>query len=919
MKKLFIFEGFSLVEMLMALLVASLLLAALVPVMTRRMNENMHITGDMTLKGEYEIEEIAFGDSKYCPKIINDANGNPLYCEGEYVVKEGVSNITVTAIGAGGGGGTAPTAGFIKYTNAGSTNTFTVPAMVSEIESTLIGGAPGGNPPDDFQDYRIFKNPGAPTPKYDGINNAPSAKVIETKSDGSYTWSPSDFSLFKGQKMIVTACGGGGGGGGVSRNVCSNGICTASGGGGAGYYQSEVSLTMPASWTSVTVEIGGGGGGGGSSSGSSTYHLGYDGGSKAGGGGGASKAGGDSGGGGKGGKQGGNGGTAPQGGWGRGGESGDTSETGLSNGNDYYKACHNSFASCPDLVGDPNGGKVNITAYMPSTTINAYYGGAGGGGSLVSGYGGGGGGGSVYAGGGGGGGGGTRIVGIGWLWPGGGGGGGGCEISTNKTSYSMAAGGGGGGGGTFSNYSSSHMSGGNGGICNFLSGKYIAGGGGRGLRASASGVNPGKVAENENIFGSDFCNGGAGIAAGGVGTTAHGESGKPGAMKLDYVSSTGGGYGGSPAKYIERRHLNINEKQELSLIIGKGTAGGTGGKLIYEDGALKYTPKKGALFGGSTIIKDKSGNIIIETGTNVANIEGGGAPNDFQGGNGGIVKTAFTSCEPAQGGKVLGEKAANGTGYGCGGGGAYLLSEAGDGSGGYARLSWNMYWDTALNSGKGDYKYADMGTGGGGASGNAITETVRVSEKQVIKIRIGAGGIGAKVVNNEIIPATSGGTTIFGDTNFIEIKAGGGGGGISPTVVKNGDTTTLVNGKGGEPSKICDVGSHKYFNNKNRCTQGKEGKTPGEDNTVITNGGLGGAFSLTVNNKTYTGTGGQGGMQSTEVENSKGKTPESTNVASGGGGAALLIYKDGISNMSQLNNPQGGNGANGRIVLKVWK
>ena len=75
MKKLFIFEGFSLVEMLMALLVASLLLAALAPVMTRRMNENMHITGDMTLKGEYEIEEIAFGDSKYCPKIINDAKG----------------------------------------------------------------------------------------------------------------------------------------------------------------------------------------------------------------------------------------------------------------------------------------------------------------------------------------------------------------------------------------------------------------------------------------------------------------------------------------------------------------------------------------------------------------------------------------------------------------------------------------------------------------------------------------------------------------------------------------------------------------------------------------------------------------------------------------------------------------------------
>ena len=35
--------AFSLVEMLMALLVASLLLAALAPVMTKRMNENINI------------------------------------------------------------------------------------------------------------------------------------------------------------------------------------------------------------------------------------------------------------------------------------------------------------------------------------------------------------------------------------------------------------------------------------------------------------------------------------------------------------------------------------------------------------------------------------------------------------------------------------------------------------------------------------------------------------------------------------------------------------------------------------------------------------------------------------------------------------------------------------------------------------
>ena len=103
-------------------------------------------------------------------------------------------------------------------------------------------------------------------------------------------------------------------------------------------------------------------------------------------------------------------------------------------------------------------------------------------------------------------------------------------------------------------------------------------------------------------------------------------------------------------------------------------------------------------------------------------------------------------CKPGQGGTVTNKTGGNAIGYGgCAGGGGYSLANGGSGSGGYARISWNMYWDTALNSGQGDYRYADTGTGGGGAAGNAITETVRVAEKQTIKIRIGAGGNGAKV------------------------------------------------------------------------------------------------------------------------------------------------------------------------------
>ncbi len=51
------------------------------------------------------------------------------------------------------------------------------------------------------------------------------------------------------------------------------------------------------------------------------------------------------------------------------------------------------------------------------------------------------------------------------------------------------------------------------------------------------------------------------------------------------------------------------------------------------------------------------------------------------------------------------------------GGGGYGLTESGAGTGGYVRISWNKYWDAALDGGKGGYKYAEAGAGGGGASG----------------------------------------------------------------------------------------------------------------------------------------------------------------------------------------------------------
>ena len=138
--------AFSLVEMLMALLVASLLLAALAPVMTKKFSENVNISGSMgasnTNQKTYEIEF----NSDECSEIKIDSTDGSEYCEGEFEVPRTFKGgyIKATVISAGGGGGVSPTAGYTEYTTAGSTNTFTVPSMTGNIEATLIEGGAGG-------------------------------------------------------------------------------------------------------------------------------------------------------------------------------------------------------------------------------------------------------------------------------------------------------------------------------------------------------------------------------------------------------------------------------------------------------------------------------------------------------------------------------------------------------------------------------------------------------------------------------------------------------------------------------------------------------------------------------------------------------------------------------------------------------
>ena len=129
--------AFSLVEMLMALLVASLLLAALAPVMTKKMDENVFVSGT----GSAVMLQ-----------------GGCIFMEGNYenVCKLPQNTLAIGAIiasGGGGGGGAARAAfGSTKYsdiingTTAGSvsSNTITLNKNALDVKVQLVGGGGGG-------------------------------------------------------------------------------------------------------------------------------------------------------------------------------------------------------------------------------------------------------------------------------------------------------------------------------------------------------------------------------------------------------------------------------------------------------------------------------------------------------------------------------------------------------------------------------------------------------------------------------------------------------------------------------------------------------------------------------------------------------------------------------------------------------
>lgn len=913
--------AFSLVEMLMALLVASLLLAALAPVMTKRMNENININGNMNPPDANVTKEVIDYMSDKCKEPKIDADGSE-YCEGEFIVPPDYNGIMkVTVVGAGGGGGTAPTAGYTEYTTVSNTHQFTVPAMVNKAEVTLVSGGAGGGAGGQIIKTQTFVTSG------NGNITADNNNKVTVNSSGTGTWTIPEAT--RGKNIIASACGGGGGGGStVGTWVSTSNPASDNGGhgGGSGGYVLNKILNF-GSANNFTYYIGGGGAG----ARGAYYHKGPLS---------TSNAAKNYGGGGSGSTDlalyaaaiGGGNGTAF---WTQGFVSGEIDTKPPAAG----KLLTASNIGGIGGQGVPNGSTTTASGINYNLYAHAADGGqpGGGGGGLVHFSG-------CYSGAGGGGGGASQIVvgsGIYLNAPGGGGGASAVRKNPHDRCIAGFIAGGGGGGGTGGGAGGSSMA-----------------GPGRGGTGGANGYsyNGGTI---NTIFGSNYCNGGRGGIYGGVDDI--GLVGNSGAIRLTYQDYGPGASGGGAGQIVPIQSVDVIPNENLTILVGSGASGGTTGNINSTGVITSPANGYGAKIHPSLISKLFRGNTLILTTSPVADgyngTEGGcpngevsggnlnhtcgnhgrittGNPNIIEtiqtsgfisyrsnsagnifavdktgfspktsGGNGGVT-TLFgleNHCIAGKGGTSTSINGTDAAGYGgCGGGGGYAFGNGGKGAGGYARISWNKYWDIASEA----YKLAEVGAGGGGASGNILTYTVSVIGGQVIKVRIGKGGKGAHVSNNVIVEAKKGGDTIFGDSAFGEIKAGGGQGGSSPSI--NSSNNTFVNGAGGNISNICHYKSTNLLN-KSSCIKGTKG-----NNASDKEGGKG------ANMANY-GVGGTGGIQDTG-DNANGKN--ATGYASGGGGAAIRdLGKVDSSSQSNITNNKtiGGDGSNGRIILEWWE
>ncbi len=930
--------AFSLVEMLMALLVASLLLAALAPVMTRKMNEELNINGQFDPKTNTTKKEILYG-SEECPvgTTPNVASDGSEYCEGTYTVPSEYNGvIKVTVIGAGGGGGVAPTAGLTEYTSPGS-STFTVPAMVNQLEATLVSGGAGGGGGGITQKTETFAISGTPS----GDNG-----TLTTVSTGEGVWKPS--SALNNAWVRISACGGGGGG------VIGSGygpVNDFANPGHGGYFLNKMFMLPSNASSGLSYRIGGRGAH--FVYGSNTNYAPMS-----------------------------NGGATavyrPQGciNAAAGGSGNSLS------GNGSNSCCYDTASPTPSADGSPlciaDGGTA------PSGAGNGGRGGkgpkehswgsrsTGGGAGSLQGFGGQGGEGSHSAAAGGGGGGST------WL--------GGTLATPNLMVFQV--GGGGGGVGPASNFSGVagiFPAGGGGGGGAGMAGYEGGNGAGAALGSASMPATSGGGATTSPVFGTGYCLGGtSGKDTDTISPSA--AEAKNGAMRISYIDYGTGASGGGAGNIVPIQRVlgaKLKENTTIYVKVGAGGAGGQAGSGYTSGGSYSSpgigTPNYSGNELRDTVITDEQGSVLLTTytgqygggwgghpnGVVAERTSGGGSTLNWQrdqaaigggiykgvllpsppyqtridenssekigfssgngwaagdvekhgyesanaasgtkGGRGGTLVTPWYTCTPGAGGTSNNKNGSNGAGGGCGGGGGYSFGKGGDGGHGYARLSWNKHWDVALNSGKGGYKLANTGTGGGGASGNIMTYSIKVMGNQAIRIRIGKGGSGATIVNNTVVNAKKGGDTVFGDGAIGEIKAGGGGGGGNPLIVNN----ALVNGTGGIKSTICHYGSKSFLKNKAYCTEGTAGLNaePSTDNNQTAKGARGASLATL-------GTGGEGGISGTNAY--EGKPAEG--IGSGGGGAGIYDLGDNSVNSLSGTN-QGGMGSHGKIIIELY-
>ncbi len=886
-------NAFSLVEMLMALLVASLLLAALAPVMTRRMADHeLKVISEAANYDKDMVVSVFTESTKF--NIPSDANqvrvtlvggggagGDALYgnkeitSTQEFTVPDGVTKLRVFMIGAGGGGASGGagtgiaygsltgTAGQQEYAGSSSANT--------GVKTWTIPSSAKGNVP-SVDEKCIWTNPNS---------------TWTLVSDASRTAKAGD------TVVNVKACGGGGGGGGATSTWASQGVHPAGSGSSGGYINKQV--IIPQNTSSISVTIGGGGGGGCNNDASNNATVG------------AYRGGGG-------------------GGWGGGGGGCETGSAGSGvspGGNGAFcqqNSANNGYKANSGIgtLGGGAAGEVDVSPFINGYVFHF----AAGSGSLE---GGGGGGGASSLGGGGGGGGATLFGRYGnssdgsfFLVAPGGGGGGGYMYQTSYTTAVGYAGGGGGG-----------LGGGKGGnsIANDNNGGKATGGnsgyGGYGTTLSIGGASP--------LGDSNYCAGGNGGANGNIGA-----SGKNGymliswapavdALKCSYsMPSNGGGGGGAGQIWIGE--LTVSPNQKLTFNIGKGgeqqtlpgsngnngtatsiasdssvlisVSGGKGGKYESEE---SYIESSGGLGGG---IKFTSSGSAKYVNWKKANLHSGGTaglrgylesePQNGAGGNGGFVYNLKE--ELLQGGLAGGSNAdgnnSPSSSYGAGGGGGGGGSNGSFGIGG---------------KGANGYIYVEWGgsNGGGGTMGEIVKKTYTNldpdSKNRVMDIKIGLGG-NAKSSDyefdvNEGVNGNGGttSTSMISNGKTIKYEAKGG--------LRGNNGTSEENTHGSEtkiPSNFSETYKEYVQGNMNIVLGQK-----GEDNY----GGMGGYLSCLYQTKDEEGN---------SICTSTIKSNDGTNITLGpirpgcGGTSILSPLYDSICNITnQTPSPNGNNGLYG--------